>query len=828
MKTLNIQHSTFNIQLRTGFAAILLSILLQPLFAENSAELTAAIKPLDEGVPEVAVVRLRAFLKNRSGEEWRAGAEKLVEALLAANRPQEALSLFDDSRLRETRSTKFWRGQALAGLRRWGEALPLYEEVASDASSPLRAEAIFGTAETLRALGRLDEAQEKLAILFRDKQWNIRARLHSAELFLDKQDPVNARRILDDVRPGSSADRKTRRFLLGRVEMVQHHPERAILIFESLLKRPAGATHAIAVATLFEVAEAHLQLKTPESGDDFVEDFIEHHPMDVDLAPIFAKLDELYRAERKPARAELERWTHEPEQPRRAFAQWYLARIELRAGRRERALPLFAELRRTHPNTPAIAAALLDFAQLQLEDRHFDDALAILNEARSLAPESALLDRINLLSAEVQYRAKRFEPAAIAFEQIAHSGSRSAKMSIFNASLSWLQIGNGARFAANYEELGKQGGNEEGRAQLRLEEGLLQAAKGDNNATASLKNFLREFPQNARAAEACVALAELAFHAQPPRLDEARKNLSRAAESKPTTAAVERGEYLTIWIEEASGADDSKVIELTNRFLQEHPASTLAPDVRMKLAEAYYRRQDFANAQTQFEILTQQNPNGPFAEKALFFVAASAMSSMGQQSLDHAIVLFDQVVQRKGELRWAARNEQAIIERKLGKPQDALVLYDEVLKNDAKPSEKREALCGKGDIYFELAASDPKSYERAVEAYEQLADDARDIGYWRNQALFKKGICLEKKEDRSGALSTFYQVLDTQARPDRAPELFWFYKAGFNAARLLEDEANWNSAANIYQKLVAAGGPRAEEAKARLNRLRLEHFLWEE
>jgi hypothetical protein len=201
---------------------------------------------------------------------------------------------------------------------------------------------------------------------------------------------------------------------------------------------------------------------------------------------------------------------------------------------------------------------------------------------------------------------------------------------------------------------------------------------------------------------------------------------------------------------------------------------------------------------------------------------------MGQQSLDHAIVLFDQVAQRKGELQWAARNEQAIIERKLGKPQDALLLYDDVLKNDAKPGEKREALCGKGDIYFELAASDPKSYARAVEAYEQLANDAHDIGYWRNQALFKKGICLEKKEDRSGALNTFYQVLDTQSRPDRAPELFWFYKAGFNAARLLEDEANWNSAANIYQKLVAAGGPRAEEAKARLNRLRLEHFLWEE
>src|SRR5204863_1852484 len=115
-----------------------------------------------------------------------------------------------------------------------------------------------------------------------------------------------------------------------------------------------------------------------------------------------------------------------------------------------------------------------------------------------------------------------------------------------------------------------------------------------------------------------------------------------------------------------------------------------ASDVRMKLAEGYYLRQDFPNAETQFELLTQQNPKAPFVEKALFFAAESAMASMAPHSLDRAIVLFDQVVQLKGELRWSARNEQAVIERKLGKPQEALLLYDEVLKNDAKPGEKRE------------------------------------------------------------------------------------------------------------------------------------------
>src|SRR5881628_3079539 len=209
-------------------------------------------------------------------------------------------------------------------------------------------------------------------------------------------------------------------------------------------------------------------------------------------------------------------------------------------------------------------------------------------------------------------------------------------------------------------------------------------------------------------------------------MDDARKDLARAAESAPTAAAGERADYLSIWVEESAGGNQTKVIELAKRFLEQHGLSPFAPEVRMKLAELYYRRQDFANAQTQFELIAQQTPDYSLGEKALFFAAESAMSSMGEHSLDRAIVLFDQVVQQNGALRWAARNEQAVIERKLGKPKDALALYDEVLKSDAAPSDKREALCGKGDIFFEAGATDPNSYQRAIETYDQLASDKKE------------------------------------------------------------------------------------------------------
>jgi Tfp pilus assembly protein PilF len=46
-------------------------------------------------------------------------------------------------------------------------------------------------------------------------------------------------------------------------------------------------------------------------------------------------------------------------------------------------------------------------------------------------------------------------------------------------------------------------------------------------------------------------------------------------------------------------------------------------EVRLKLAESHFRRQDFASAQTEFETLAQENPKSALTEQALFLAAQS-------------------------------------------------------------------------------------------------------------------------------------------------------------------------------------------------------------
>src|SRR5213592_758023 len=389
--------------------SFLVGTLAQFARADISARIAEASAPLTQGVPEVAVARLQALLNENLPEtEWRVVAEKLAEAQVVAREPEYTLFLLADPRLWELPWSKFWRAQALAGVNRWADALPLYEELTTDRASPFFEAALFGAAETLRAIGKRQEALRKLNLLLHDKKWGNRAQLRAVELYIEMGDASNAQRLLAEMRPTLVAERRERRVLRGRLELILRRPERAIGMFQALLKRPEEAPHSTLIAALFGIADAHLQLKTPEAGDDFIERFIDRHPADPDLSLLFAKLDELYRAEHKPSRSELGKWVRRPEQPRRTFARWYLARLETRAGRRERARQLFSDVRHTDPKSPEVAAALLEFAQLEAEDRNFDQAIAILDEARVLHPEQALRARINFLSAQVNYLAKRF------------------------------------------------------------------------------------------------------------------------------------------------------------------------------------------------------------------------------------------------------------------------------------------------------------------------------------------------------------------------------------------------------------------------------------
>ena len=88
-------------------------------FAERTNEIAEAARPIDEGVPEVAVYQLQKLTARLNGVDTIKAKEKLAEALIAAQRPMEALHLLEDAALPDSTAGKFLRAQAFAGLNRY-------------------------------------------------------------------------------------------------------------------------------------------------------------------------------------------------------------------------------------------------------------------------------------------------------------------------------------------------------------------------------------------------------------------------------------------------------------------------------------------------------------------------------------------------------------------------------------------------------------------------------------------------------------------------------------------------------------------------------------
>jgi len=124
-----------------------------------------------------------------------------------------------------------------------------------------------------------------------------------------------------------------------------------------------------------------------------------------------------------------------------------------------------------------------------------------------------------------------------------------------------------------------------------------------------------------------------------------------------------------------------------------------------------------------------------------------------------------------------------------------------------------------------LGRKSPPQYDAAVDAYDALAAMPDVTPAWRNQALYKKGRTLEQLGREPEALTAYYDVLEKTVA--EGGEFFWFYKAGFDAAHLFEEQENWKAAIGVYQKMSKLEGPRSAQVKERLSRLRLEKFIWD-
>jgi TolA-binding protein len=786
-----------------------------------------AVKAYQSGVPEVSITKLRQYLAAQPPES-RAGVAKLLLArcLLETQQIVEAGQALQNTTGQEA---TYLKAQQALRSGHSAEAGRYFLELIESASA-YSVEARLGLAETQRAVGQLDAALQTLGPLMSDEtSADPRAQLMAVEILVSKSNISKAAELVSRIKAASAKIKIEKTCLEGEIALKQGRLSEASASFDKVLETPEDRTYRVIGLARLGLAKVLVQREQFEEAETELEKLISDQPRSAILDEMFENLYEIYSREDNPETSELVRWAAEdpkasgPDRP--AYALYYLMRLQIQEGLVTDAVQNCQKLLDRFPDHPATIESSLILSRQQISSGRFDDANSllqnVLDRSHDLSPENR--SRVEYLLGETNYLRGNVAAAREIFEKLSLVSDYDRQNVLFNWAVCSLQLGDVRTFERAREMFEELNPDKALISQLLFDQALIEAKSGSGAADATLERLIQRFPESPETTRSRLIQAEVRMMRRPPDLIGAQQALRQISTNADPDLG-EKSDRVKFFVAADDPSQNVRSVQaLAEEYLLKYPDSPARAEVRLKLGELYFRQADFPNAQTQFELVREDSPDSPFVETALFLAGEAARKSLNSASVDRAISLFEDVYKLGGPLKFQARLEEATTMRQTKREKEAIVLLDDLLAQNPPNDIRYEALDQKGEALFTLGPNDQKLYQQAIDTFDALLQSDGLPVQWKQQALYQKGKCFEKLGRQDDALAAYYDVLATEGAES---DQLWFFRAGFDAAQILEDRRSWNSAAAIYEKLANTTGARSDEAKEHLTRLRLEHFLW--
>jgi len=789
------------------------------LAQETLAGISEAQTAREEGLPQIAVQKLRHLLQGNPSPalQQNAGLE-LVRAYLAMGDAKSAQKIL--SSLEDNEEKAFLTLQSHLAAGEWNKVLLASTELPVE-GSPARSQWLFARAEAQKALGKNALAAADYLALESDPVVGETARWRRMDLDLSG----HGGSVLP--RESGAGDSYLPTLFLAEASLAKKDYVAAERAFRRLAlagNRLDSRAYASLQLGLARCLVAREQL---DEAETLLEKLIEEHPAHEQLGNFFGALNEVYALEKNASSTELRRWSRDASQTQRqALAIYYQSQLDLREKGSGAALETLTGWLEKFPSHPLRAEVLLRYGQQLVSEEKWPEAIRHFRSGLAVADSPVLTLEIRNALASAFFSAGRFAQSADAFTLAAQSPGEAGQALLYNAALAFLRAADFPKFVSAYQDFSRLYPESPLRRDLLLEQAFLQARSGAlQDAIATLQRFARDFPEHKRVPDAHLVLAELALESTPKNLSEASQQIALATQAVPGAETAERLDYLKVFQTTDTGAGAKEIVSRAEKFLLDHPSSTLEAEIRFKMGEAYFAARDFASAGTQFEIVINRFPQSPLLEAARFLAAQSSIRTMNPNAVDEAISLLEQVARMKGPLQNYARFEQATVKKDSGSLEEALVLYLALIEDKPPVDLLLAAVAARADTLYLLGGKNPARLQDAVQAYDELLEQPGLTREWKNLALYKKGKALELQGRKEEMLAAFYDVLTPPKDEKELPETLWFYRAGFEAAQALESAKDWRGAIAIYQKLANVEGPRTKEAVDRIDRLRLEYFI---
>ena len=775
---------------------------------------------------------------SESDRDWLTAQTAMAHA--RANQPEAALDAL--GKLASYAEADFWRAQALVQLGRFDQAEAVMAELLKSEKPVYEDACRYNYARVLVELDRHQEAADEWKKLFASKNPETAARArvaHSETLFkLQRYDEI------EFVSSVPEPYQTQLRYIVGLVHLREGNAPKANQIFEEVL-RTLSPTSDLRVASEIGLARTCSNLNQQDRAIQILTSSIEKIPGGPLLYECFATLESLDLLSSPDVESRLRAWRQGDNETRAIAAQYYsMVAMESEEEKAVTALAGFSAFVAENPDHVLVPQALLRQAALLAISPRTDgieEALRVLEkldtfplpaETRNVTnfleakAKHAIADSTNASATEEQriFAKEEFHKASTQFLQAAvGADTEAAAVSNYNAAIAAMRAdltGDLTAFVTALDEQPVLKGD------FLIERGLyLAASQRYRDAKAELEKLLAFFPRHPRAFDARLALTEIAMLGVETRVREANKQLKLAAQIPGLTEhQQQRLDYTRFWMEESKRSGDrSPAIALGTQFLTNWPASPWNDDVQMKLGEHFFRQGDYPSARRMFEQVASDSEDSELVDAALYFAGKAHIRLNPVEGPDKAIELWHSIVLRGGSLSIPARFQQALVKRRQLKYDEAAEILQELLSNDKVTGEERKAfLCLLGETYFSQSRTLPEKLALAEASFNEVIEQSEDSPSWRNQALYRLAKCYEKSGDTVAAKSAYSLALDSPITPE--PDYVWYYRAGFQLIEILKRDDQWDAAIEIADKMAESKGPRAQQADALGNELRLEGF----
>ena len=183
-----------------------------------------------------------------------------------------------------------------------------------------------------------------------------------------------------------------------------------------------------------------------------------------------------------------------------------------------------------------------------------------------------------------------------------------------------------------------------------------------------------------------------------------------------------------------------------------------------------------------------------------------------------------------------ARFRQSLAKARLGESEEALKQLDGLLAGNPPPApaQRQAVLFARGELLLRPAEKSPPQPQAAAAAFDQIARDPATPTPLKYQALCRKAECFRRLGQADEALAAFIEAAQPVLSPAAAgsskspSDLEWPLNAGFSAVSMYSERHDWRRALDLALRLAETPGRHITRARNFANRIRLEHFLWEE